>query len=44
MDNKKFLDWWSATLKMHNYAPDPDDPFEKIFRKYLERINAIDNP
>ena len=24
-------------------VPDPDDPFEKIFRKYLERINAIDN-
>tara|TARA_X000001388_G_scaffold49289_1_gene35445 strand:- start:199 stop:534 length:336 start_codon:yes stop_codon:yes gene_type:complete len=26
MDSKKFNDWWSTVVKMHGYAPNPDDP------------------
>jgi hypothetical protein len=26
MSNNKFKDWWETAVKMHNYAPNPDDP------------------
>ena len=42
MDNNKFSDWWSATLKMHNYAPDPDDPLHYYdYRSAFESGHAI---
>lgn len=38
MDNKKFNDWWDMAVKMHGYAPNPDDPLH--YYDYRAAFNA----
>ena len=43
MSNNKFKDWWETAVKMHNYAPNPDDPLvPEIADKYVKERAAYD--